>query len=161
MNRVEKLLVFALSGLHCALRLPDIDRVLHAVEISSVPHAPGIVMGLINVRGRIIPVLNIRQLLHLPTAKITLNDQIILARTANFPVAILVDKTLGVAEFSEQDILAPKGVYPGIEYLEGVTRMKDGILYIYNLDRFLSLEEKSGIEFLLSGGISMPADRET
>ena len=161
MCSMEKLLVFALSGLHCALRLSEIERVLHAVEITPVPKAPEIVMGLVNVQGRVIPVLNIRKLLRLPEIETSLNDQIILARTSTCPVAILVDNVLGVAEFSEQDIIAPAELYPGLEYLEGVTKLKDGIIYIYNLDRFLSSAEKSEIEHLLSEGISMSADQET
>lgn len=160
MSRMEKLLVFALSGLHCALRLADIERILPAVEISPVPKAPGIVLGLINVHGRILPVLNIRPLLRLPEIETGLNDQIILTRTAGCPLAILVDEVFGLAELGEQDIIGPEELYPGIEYLEGVTKLKDGILYLYNLDRFLSSEERSGIEHLLSGDKAMPAGRE-
>lgn len=161
MCSMEKLLVFALSGLHCALRLSEIERVLRAVEITVVPKAPEIVMGLVNVEGRVIPVLNIRKLLRLPKIELSLNDQLILARTSTCPAAILVDNVLGVAEFSEQEIIAPAELYPGIEYLEGVSKLEDGILYIYNLDRFLSSAEKSEIEQLLSDGISLPADQET
>jgi purine-binding chemotaxis protein CheW len=159
-SRIEKLLVFTLSGLHCALRLSDIERVLHAVEITPVPKAPKIVIGLINVQGSILPVLNIRHLLHLPTVQTTLNDQIILARSTSFTVAILVDNVQGVAECNEQDIIAAEDLYNGIEHLEGVTNLKDGILYIYNLDAFLSSEERSEIEDLLSGDISKPAGLE-
>lgn len=161
MCRTEKLLIFTLSDLRCALQLSDIERILSAVAISPVPKAPDIVMGLINVHGHIVPVLNIRALLRLPEIEMTLNDQIIIARTTSRPVAILVDNVQGVAEFSDQDIIAPEGLYPGIEYLQGVTKPKEGILFIYNLDRFLSSEEKVEIEHLLTGGISMPADRET
>jgi purine-binding chemotaxis protein CheW len=161
MCSMEKLLVFALSGLYCALRLSEIERVLHAVEITPVPKAPEIVMGLVNVQGRVIPVLNIRKLLRLPEIETSLNDRIILARTSTCPVAILVENVLGVSEFSEREIIAPAELYPGIEYLDGVSKLEDGILYIYNLDRFLSSAEKSEIEHLLSEGISMPADQET
>jgi purine-binding chemotaxis protein CheW len=160
MCRMEKLLIFALSGLRCALRLPDVERILRVVDITPVPKAPEIIMGVVNMQGRIVPVLNIRTLLRLPEIEMTLNDQMIIVRTTSRPVAILVDNVQGVAEFSEQDIIAPEELYPGIEYLEGVTKLKDGILCIYDLDRFLSSEEKAEIEHLLTGGISMPADRE-
>jgi purine-binding chemotaxis protein CheW len=159
LNRMEKLLVFALSDLRCALQLSDVDRILHAVEISPVPRAPEIVMGLINVQGCVVPVLNIRKLLRLSEIEITLNDQIILVRTASRLLAVLVDNVLGVAEFSRQDIITPKILYPGIEHLEGVTKLEDGILYIYNLDKFLSSKEKSEIEHLVSGDLLIPADR--
>jgi purine-binding chemotaxis protein CheW len=154
---MEKLLVFVLSGLHCALRLPDIERVLRAVAVTPVPKAPEIVMGLVNVQGRVIPVLNIRKLLRLPEVEVNPNDQIILARTTTFPVALVVDNVPGVAEFSERDIVVPAELYPGLEYLEGVTKLQGGIVYIYDLDRFLSSAEKSEIEQLLTEGISVPA----
>ena len=60
-----------------------------------------------------------------------------------------MDKVLGLAEFAEQDIIGPEEFSTGIEYLEGVTKLKNGIFYLYNLDGFLSSAESSG-------GISMP-----
>jgi purine-binding chemotaxis protein CheW len=61
-----------------------------------------------------------------------------------------VDYTIGVAEYGEQDITLSEELFPGIDYLEGVTKLRDDIIYIYNLDRFLSSEDEAGIESLLS-----------
>lgn len=160
MSSINKLLVFALSDLLCALRLSDVERVLRAVEISSVPKAPEIVKGLVNIRGSVIPVLNICKLLRLPEMEMALDDHIIIALTATRPVAIHVGNVIGVVEFNEQDILAPEELYSDIEYLTGVTILKDRIIYIYDLDRFLTAEDRSGIERLLAGCIPNPADRE-
>lgn len=160
MRRIEKLLVFTLSDLRCALRLSDVERILHAVEINPVPKAPEIVMGLINVRGSIIPVLNIRGLFHLPAAETTLHDQIIIARTSSRPVAILVNDVIAVSEFGEESIMAPEELYPGIEYLKGITRLKDDIVYIYDLDTFLSSEDEVKIEQLLAESVPMPTGGE-
>jgi purine-binding chemotaxis protein CheW len=158
---MEKLLVFTLSDLRCALKLSDTERIVRAVKISPVPKAPEIVMGLINVQGRVIPVLNIRKLLRLPEIEMTLNDQIIIARTPSRPTAILVDNVQGVVEFSEQEIIVPEELYPGIDYLKGVTKLTDGIIYIYNLDTFLSSDENAELEDLLTGAMPMSADQET
>jgi purine-binding chemotaxis protein CheW len=147
---MDKLLLFALSDLRCALPLSGIERILRAAEISPLPKAPEIVMGLLNVQGRIIPVLNIRRLFHLPETELNLNDQIIIARTTTRSVAILVDYTIGVAEYGEADIIPSDELFPGIGYLEGVTKLQDDIIYIYNLDRFLSSEDEARIETLLS-----------
>lgn len=149
MSEMDKLLIFALSGLRCALPLAGIERILRAVEISPLPKAPEIVMGLVNVQGRIFPVLNIRKLFRLPETEINLNDQIVIARTATRPVAILVESTIGVAEYSKRDIIPSDQLFPGIDYLEGVAKLQDGIIYIYNLDRFLSSEDEAGIDPLL------------
>jgi purine-binding chemotaxis protein CheW len=150
MSGRDKLLIFALSGLRYALPLPDIERILPAVEITPVPKAPEIVMGLVNVQGRIIPVLNIRKLFRLPETPITLNDHIIIARTTLCPVAIVVDNVLSVTEYREQDIVSAAELFPGIEYLEGVAKLENGILLIYDLERFLSPEEKAETLSLLS-----------
>lgn len=152
----DKLLIFALSGLRCALPLPDIERILRAVEISPVPKAPAIVMGLVNVQGRIIPVLNLRKLFCLPETVITLNDHMIIARTTSFPVAILVDNVLGVTEYSDREIITTEVLFPGIDYLEGVAKLENGIILIYSLDRFLTSAEKAETLPLLSQDPLLP-----
>lgn len=160
MDRVEQLLVFAVSDLHCALQVSTIERVARAAEITFVPKAPANVIGLLNVHGNIVPVLDIRRLFRLPPQEMTLDDHIIVARTTSRAMAIIVDAVLGVTECDGQNILAPERLYPGIAYLEGITRLQDGILFIYNLDTFLSSTEKAEIEDLLTESNPMPADQD-
>ncbi|MBB5347913.1 chemotaxis protein CheW [Desulfoprunum benzoelyticum] len=160
MSGVETLLVFALAGLQCALEVTRIDRVVPAVAISPVPQAPPIVLGLVNVHGRILPVLDIRRLFRLPVIATVPEHRMIIARTASRPVVLVVDDVLGVAEFSGEDMVPPDQVYPGIEYLHGVTGIGAGIVYIYDLERFLSSAEDDEIEQLLAAGLPMPDDQE-
>lgn len=150
MSGVEKLLIFGLAGLQCALGIAKIDKVLPAVAISPVPQAPAIVLGLVNIHGRILPVLNIRRLFRLPAMAPAPEHRLVLARTATRPVALLVDEVLGVAEFETEDIVKPEQVYPGIEFLGGVTRIGEGIVYIYDLESFLSSADDAEIERLLA-----------
>ena len=56
----DTLLLFTLSEQRCALALSVVERIVPVVEVTPLPKAPEMVMGLINVRGRAIPVLNIR-----------------------------------------------------------------------------------------------------
>lgn len=156
--RLFKFLIFSLADLHCALPLADIERILRAVEISPVPRAPEIIMGLVNIHGRIIPVLNIRKLFRLPAIETSLNDQIIIVRTSSRLVALLVDNVSEVVEYREEDITKPEKLLPGIEYLEGVAKLKDGILYIYNLDRFITPEDETAMAPLLSSAIGISAE---
>ena len=144
-----KLLVFAVSDLCCALPLSETDRVLHSVQISPVPRAPEIVMGLINIRGQIVPVLNIRKLFHLAETEISLNDHIIVAKALDLPVAIAVDTVIGIRDYNKVDITTADQLYPDIEFLQGVAKLKDEVIYIYNLDKFLSSEIVAEIRPLL------------
>lgn len=159
MDKTFRLLVFTLSGQRFGLPLSRVERVVRIVEITPLPKAPEIVMGFINVRGLPVPVLNIRKLLGLPEAGITMNDQLIMARTARRPVALLVDHTEGVAGYGAEDVTTSEQLFPGIRYLEGVAKLKDGIIHVYDLDRFLSLEEEAVIDnFLNSAGHLPEAD---
>jgi purine-binding chemotaxis protein CheW len=146
MRKTDLLLVFCISGQCCALPLKCIERIIRAVEICPLPKAPEIVAGLINVQGQAISVLNIRKLFRLPEIETNLSDQIIIAHTLKRMVAIPVNDVSGVSEYEEQDFISSEELFPGIEYLEGVAKLKEGIVYIYDLERFLSLNEMAVID---------------
>lgn len=158
MSKIANLLVFVMSGVQCALPLSEIERVVHAVRIHPVPKAPAIVQGLINVQGLVMPVLDIRKLFRLTDIGISLSDQLIITRAAGLPVALLVEGVLGVYQYSEPDITHPDELYTDIEYLQGVAKLKDGVLYIYDADRFLSSETAAEIAPLLTADNLPPAD---
>jgi len=166
----SRLLIFTLSQQRCALPLSVIERIIRVVAINPLPKAPEIVLGLINVQGRAIPVLNIRKLFRLPEIEMTLDDHIIIANTSSRPVALLVDNAEGVAEYGEEDVVASEELFPGIEHLEGVVKLKAGssekpqtyggsgrIVYIYDIDKFLSLDDKAVLDRLLPPGGGMSA----
>ena len=156
MSSMERLLVFALSDLQCALPLSEIERVVYSVEINPVPRTPEIVMGLIKVRDRVIPVLNIRKLFRLVETEISLSDQIIIGEAAGLPVAMVVDRVIGIFEYSDSDITDPAQLYPDIQFLKGVAKLKDGVIYIYSLDRFLSSETVAEITPFLTADTFSP-----
>ena len=57
-----------------------------------------------------------------------------------------MDDVTGVIECAEKDITSASAIVPGMEYVEGVARLKDGMILIHDLARFLSLEEKAVLE---------------
>jgi purine-binding chemotaxis protein CheW len=61
-------------------------------------------------------------------------------------MALTVDAVCGVVERSELEIIEPASVLPGIEYVKGVVKFADGIIFIHDLDDFLSLEEENALE---------------
>ncbi|HUW27273.1 MAG TPA: chemotaxis protein CheW [Sulfuriferula sp.] len=141
MEKPDQLLVFALGDQRCALYLPVVDRVVRAVEISPLPKAPDIVLGVVNVHGEVIPVINVRKRFGLPQRDIALTDQLVITHTARRPVALVVDTVTGVVECIARQLVVAEGILPGLEYVQGVAKLKDGLILIYNLEQFLSLEE--------------------
>jgi purine-binding chemotaxis protein CheW len=145
-NISGQLVVFTLDERYYAVDLAAVERAVRMVEVTPLPQAPEVVQGVINVQGRIIPVLNIRRRFRLPERAAVLGDQLLIARTARRPVAFAVDAVHGVMERPPQEIINPATVLPGIEYVEGVVKFDDGMIFIHNLDAFLSLEEGNTLD---------------
>ncbi len=140
-----------LDGQRYALPLAQVERVIRAVEIIPLPKAPEIIAGVINVRGQVIPVVNIRIRFRLSDREILLSDQFIIAHTSRRPVALAVDGTDGVIELPEHRVVRAEKILPGMEYVEGVAKLDDGMILIHDLDKFLSLQEEKTLERALSG----------
>jgi len=98
------------------------------------------------VKGNIVPVYDLRRRFHLPEREIELADQLMIARTARQTVALLVDSVDGVIEIAEEDIAAASGIFPDIEYVQGVVRLQDGLVLIHDLEQFLSAEEERTLD---------------
>lgn len=145
MNSVEQLVVFFLDEQRYALRLSAVKRIVRAVEVTPLPAAPEIVLGVINAEGRIIPVVNIRRRFRLPETEMNLSDNLIIARTSKREVALLADFVSGVVEVLSEAVIEASKILPRIEYVEGVAKLEDGMVLIHDLDRFLSFEEDEKI----------------
>ncbi len=140
------LLVFTLDDWRCALELSTVERVYRAVAVTPLPDAPDIVLGVINVRGVVLPVIDIRRRFRLPEKNLTPDNRLIIAHSTGRLVALVVDDVTDVIECAEKDITSASAIVPGMEYVEGVARLKDGMILIHDLARFLSLEEKAVLE---------------
>lgn len=128
-----------------ALHLSAVGRVVPAVEVTPLPKAPEIVRGVVNVQGQVLPVLDIRKQLRLPEQEINLSHHLIISHTSSLNVALLTDTVIGLVQCMEQDIIKPEKIFPGIDYVRGAVKLEDGLVFIYDLERFLSLEEKQEI----------------
>jgi purine-binding chemotaxis protein CheW len=74
------------------------------------------------------------------------SDQFVIARTRQRSVALVTDAVSGIFEYAEPDIVVAETILPGLEYIDGVVKLSDGLILIHNLDRFLSLEEAASID---------------
>ena len=139
-----EILVFALDALRLALPLSIVDRVERAVAITTIPAAPTVIAGVINARGELIPVIALRQHLHLPAREPSLSDQLVIARGARRKYGLAVDTALGVERYSEADF-SPAADLAVRSSLRGAVHVGDDIIFIHDLDRFLSLDEEHAL----------------
>ena len=142
MDTSLQLVIFNLDALQLALPLSVMKRVIHVVKITPLPHAPEIVIGVINVHGCIIPVVNIRKRFQLPEREPFLHDQIMLLQTPKISVAVMVDAVGSVVERQHQEVIMADKILPHIEYVKGAIKLESNIIFIHDIDTFLSLEEE-------------------
>lgn len=141
MNNTEQLVVFTLDENRYALYLPAVERVVRMVEITPLPEAPGIVLGVINLQGQVIPVINMRRRFNLADRELELGDQLVIARTPQRTLAFAAESVSSVIEYPQQKVIEGEKILPDMEYVEGVVKLEDGMILIHDLATFLSLEE--------------------
>jgi len=149
MTSLEQYLIFTLEGHHYTLPLSSIDRIVPAVYVTPLPKAPEVILGIINIQGRIIPVINLRKRFRFPEHEIEPSDQFIVAHTARRMVALSVDSVLGVSNLPGQIVTLGKDIASSIEYIAGIAKQEDGVLLIHDLDTCLSLDEEKTLDSAL------------
>jgi purine-binding chemotaxis protein CheW len=140
------LLAFSLDQWHCALPLSAVERSYRAVAVTPLPDAPEKVLGIVNVHGIVYPVIDLRRCFGLPSRPVSPADHLILGHTTRRRVGLMVDSVSGVIECRKAEIVEAETVLPEMEYVSGIVRLKDGVLLIHDLDRFLSLEEEEALD---------------
>lgn len=146
MENNDNFLTFGIEGRRYALSLASVDRVVRVVEITPLPKAPAIILGIINWRGRVIPAVDLRRRFGLAEREPELSDQLIIARTTHRSVALLADRVDGVIEIDPDEIIAAAEIVPRTQYVEGVVKIGGGLLLIHDLDKFLSLDEEAALD---------------
>ena len=94
-------------------------------------------MGILDLQGEVIPVVNLRKRFRLPERELRSSDQFVIARTGTLTLALVVDCTQSVVEASELELFPPERIVAGLGYLEAVTRTPDGLVLIHDLESLL------------------------
>ena len=140
-------LLINISDLKFSFPVEIINRVILSQEIIPVGNTNGIVKGLINLHGEVIPVVYLRKRFSLPETKITSENLFLILSFKNLTVAIIADSVEGVEMLNKSDIKLYKEILPGMSELEFFTK-NEGIYYIYNTENLLSAEEEEDVRNL-------------
>ena len=135
-----------MAGRRFGLALGVVREVTRAAAVSALPQAPPIVEGVVNVRGTLVPVLDIRQRFGVPPAPVAPDQHLLIAQAGTRLVALRVDRAIALVAVDEAAIESATRVAPGAEYVAGLATLPDGVLVIHDLERFLSLDESRDLE---------------
>jgi purine-binding chemotaxis protein CheW len=106
------------------------------------------VEGIINVRGSVVPTLDIRARFKLPPKTVEPSDHLVIAFAKRRLVAIRVDRVTDLMTLAKSDVEDVASTVPGSDLIAGVAKLDDGLLLIHDLSTFLSATEAEALDRL-------------
>jgi purine-binding chemotaxis protein CheW len=142
---VIQLVTFRLKDETYGINVMQVQEVLRVTEIAPVPGAPGYVLGIINLRGNVVTVIDTRTRFGLPTTERDDSSRIVIIESEQQVVGILVDSVAEVVELRQSEIdSAPNiGNEESSRYIQGVASRDQDLLIVVDLNKLLSDEEWS------------------
>ncbi|MDX1693546.1 MAG: chemotaxis protein CheW [Ketobacteraceae bacterium] len=139
---------FRLAGETYGVNVMQVQEVLRYTEIAPVPGASHHVLGIINLRGSVVTIIDARLRFALPPGEITENTRIVVIEAGTHVVGILVDSVAEVVYLRQSEIdHAPNvGNDESSKYIQGVCNKNNELLILIDLDKLLSDEEWAEIE---------------
>lgn len=133
-------LEFTLGPKHFALPLENVERVVHAVEVTIPPEAPGMVEGLVNYKGQILPVIDISPQFRLAKQPIEPAHHFIVVTVGKKKYILIGHTVPGVMKTPGDKIVSPGNIVEGVEFLSGVITMEKGMMLIPDLKKLFSFD---------------------
>ncbi|MFO7983057.1 MAG: chemotaxis protein CheW [Desulfuromonadales bacterium] len=140
----RQLLSFALGEEEYAVDIQDVQEIIKLREMTDVPRVPDFVLGIISLRGNIIPVFDLKRRLHLGTIEPTISTRIVVCRAGGKSVGLVVDKINQVVRLPEGAIEKVSGLLSGVnkDLVEGVGRYEGRMLILLDLSIVLAVEQR-------------------
>lgn len=138
------LVTFRLERESFAVPIERVREVVRVTEITRVPEAPPHIRGVTNLRGRVLPVVELRTRLGLTAAVTTPSSRILVVESQGRLLGLLVDGVSRVVKVPSSSVVPPpeEVLSERTDYIPGVARMGDLLLILLDLDRALLLSEE-------------------
>ena len=155
---LSALLAFAIAEKRFAIPLTLVDRVIRAVEVTTVPDSPPVIHGIIDFHGRVIPVINLRKRFGMEQKPVEPDDRFIITNVDDLTIALVVDEVEEVVKPDEKEIIQIDMIMPGDKLnqtknsgfdMAKFLRNDTGILIIYDLKMLLGSDVNFDITELL------------
>ena len=139
MSEQSQLVTFQLGEELYAINIMDVKEIVRVQEIRALPNAPSYVEGIFNLRGEIIPIINLHKRFHLKKAFNSEEDELlsgfIIIEVDKMKLGVIIDRISRVVSIEKDNIQPPPQMLTGIgsEYIQGVVRQEEGYLIILNI----------------------------
>lgn len=156
-------LTFEVDGLRYALPVSSVREVLRATAIVPLPKAPPVVQGIINIRGELVAVLDLRMRFGAARRPVQADEHFVVVHAGARTVALRADRAVGLLEVDDAALQPVEPVVARTEYVAGLATLADGLVLIVDPAAFLSESEGIALSRALDArdGEVMEAGGET
>lgn len=140
--------VFAIGKEFYGVSIESVQEIVQVPDVTALPDAPGFLEGVINLRGRIVPVMDLRTRLRLPRQERSKTSRVLIVQSRGTVMGLLVDAVHEVRKLPAEAVEAPPEMISavGIEYITGVAKAGDRLIVFLDLDKIVSVEDMKKIE---------------
>jgi purine-binding chemotaxis protein CheW len=144
----RQLVVLQLGAELYGVDIARVHEIIRMQSVTRVPRSPEFVEGVINLRGKVIPVVDLRRRFGLTIADHTRASRIVVVELGDQVVGIVVDGVSEVLRINQATVEPPSPVVAGIdsEYLHGIAKLADRLIMLLDLDRILARDERRALE---------------
>ena len=141
----KQLVVFDLNTEAYGVDIGAVREIIRLQDITKVPGTPEFVEGVINLRGKVTPVVDLRKKLNITVAEQNAENRIVVMDIAGQDIGMVVDAVTEVLRISAGAVVPPSSVITstsGQDYLMGIAKLDEKLIILLDLDKVLSLQEK-------------------
>lgn len=151
-NRELQLVTFQLGNEQYGIDIMEVEGIVKVEDVRPIPNSPGYVEGIFNLRGEIIPVINLHKRFHLRRPELSEEDRLlsgfVIINIDGMHLAVIIDKVSRVMTVQTAQIQSPPEMLSGIgaEYIQGVIHREEGYLIILDIRRLFNVRELERLE---------------
>lgn len=142
-NELLQLVTFGIGEEEFGIDILKVQEIIRTMAITKVPNSPPYVEGVINLRGKVIPVIDLRSRFNMECKPHDGQTRIIVLEIHKMIVGFVVDEVSEVLRIQSNTVEPPPPVVSGIEseYIKGVGKLDDRLLILLDLDKLIPVEE--------------------
>jgi purine-binding chemotaxis protein CheW len=151
-SKILQLVTFTLDNEEFGVDILKVQEINKMIDITRIPNAPPFVEGVINLRGKIIPIVDLRKRLNFDGKVADKATRIIVVELDGMVLGFIVDSVSEVLRISENTVEPPPSLISGIEseYIQGVGKLENRLLLLLDLKKVFSASDRKELEKALS-----------
>lgn len=144
----NQLVVFKLANEHYGVDIARVESIIKMQAITAVPHAPRFVEGVTNLRGTVLPVVDMRRRFGLPAEDDTKDTRIIVVEIEGITVGMIVDAVYEVMRVPVEDIEPPAPMITTVDsaFIVGIAKVENRLIILLDLAKVLTIQEQSELK---------------